>query len=157
MKNLLLALLCAALGSEGCVDQGTDDIEVTYLQGGCRGTCPAFSIQVHKDRSLQYVGFLNVLVKDTVLDRVTPQQFNELIDAFQQCHYFSFNDQYDRIDVTDMSSATTSIKLGNRYKSVRHYFGDRSAPAELKELYLRINNILDTKQWVGREIQLFFP
>jgi hypothetical protein len=156
LKQLVLALLCAALSSEGCVEQGTEDIEITYLQGGCRGICPTFSIQIQKDRSLQYVGFSNVLVEDTVFGRVTSQQFNELLDAFQQCHYFSFKDQYEEVDVTDMASATTSLKLGTRYKSVRHYFGDRLAPAELKQLYFRINKILDTKQWVGQEVQLIF-
>jgi hypothetical protein len=99
----------------------------------------------------------NVLVADTVFDRVTHQQFLGLISAFDQCNYFSLEDEYSGFGITDMASATTSIRLGSRYKSIYHYFGDPSAPEGLKHLYSDINRILNTKQWVGREFNLFFP
>ena len=157
MNKLGLALLCASVGFVACEDEGSDNIEITYVQGGCYGACPMFSIQVHNDRSIQYVGLRYVHVVDTVLDRITNQQFNDLIVAFQQCHYFNLKDEYTGVCVTDMSSATTSLRLGSRYKSVRHYFGDCSAPDDLRRLYHRINEIMDTKQWVGREVLLVFP
>jgi hypothetical protein len=157
MNRCFPLLLCASFCLVGCEDEGSDDISITYLQGGCRGNCPSFSIAVNKDRSFQYIGLRNVLIVDTVLGRLTNQQFLDLIETFQQSNYFDLNDEYVAIGVTDMASAVTSIRLGARFKSIRHYFGDRTAPNELKVLYSKINRTLNTQQWVGHEVILAFP
>ncbi len=157
MNRCFPVLLCASFWLFGCEDEGSDDISITYLQGGCRGSCPYFSIAVNGDRSFQYIGFRNVLIVDTVLGRVTNQQFLDLIEIFQQSNYFDLNDEYVAIGITDMASAVTSIRLGPRFKSVRHYFGDRTAPNELKVLYSKINHTLNTQQWVGHEVIPDFP
>ena len=150
VKRIILTLLCVCLSCVGCEDQGTDDFDMTYLQGPCHGSCPAFSIHVYSDRSLQYVAI------DTIWDRVTNQQIHDLADAFEQCDYFSLKDQYVAVGATDFASAVTSFRFGGRYKSVRHYFGDPSAPEELRHLYSRIDDILNTKQWVGHPVILEF-
>ena len=157
MNRWLPFLLCASSYLVGCEDEGSDDISITYLQGGCRGSCPSFSITVNKDQSFRYVGVRNVLIVDTVLGRLTNQQFFGLIEAFKQSGYFDLNDEYVAVGVTDMASAVTSIRLGTKFKSVRHYFGDRTAPNELKVLYYKINHTLNTQQWVGHEVILEFP
>ncbi len=157
MKQYIPFLLYAGLCLLGCEDEGSDDIAITYLQGGCRGGCPFFSIAVNNDRTVQYIGFRNVLILDTVLGRVTNQQFVDLIDAFQQSGFFNLNDEYVARRVTDMATAVTSIKLAGRFKSIKHYFGDQTAPNELKALYSKINHILNTQQWVGHEVILDFP
>lgn len=150
MKRLFLTLLCACFSCAGCEDQGTDDFEMSYMQGPCHGNCPSFSIQVHSDRSLQFVA------RDTIVDRVTDQQINDLVEAFEQCKYFSLKDQYVGLGATDFASAMTSIRFAGRYKAVYHYFGDPLAPEGLKHLYSRINDILNTKQWVGHPVILEF-
>jgi hypothetical protein len=102
------------------------------------------------------VGRDNVLILDTVFDHISGQQFGELIAAFAECQYFSLKDEYSSWCATDCASALTSFAGGGTYKSVRHYFGDCSAPTELELLYPKINKILGTERWVGHELVFTF-
>ena len=56
---------------------------------------------------------------------------NRLTDLANQLDYFSWEDDYDSEDISEASSTTTSITLGDIRKSIFHYHGDSSAPAEL--------------------------
>ena len=150
MKYFSLSLVVAAIVLLSCEDEGDVSPEITYEQSGCYGPCPTFSIQIHSDGSLRYIGLHYVPVQDTVFDKVNGQQVNQLIDAFERSNYFSFKDNY-LIGPTDYPTAYTSYKIKGRYKSVTHYFGDKSAPAELDTLYLRINRILNAKRWLGTD------
>jgi hypothetical protein len=73
---------------------------------------------------------------------------NKLISDFEQADYFSLNDSYTSFGVSDMPFVTTSIRIGGRTKTVRHYLGDRSAPEQLTELENKIDEIVNSDQWI---------
>ena len=155
LKRMFLALFVLAFAGPGCEDQG-DFPEITYVQEPCFGSCPSFSIHVYGDGSVVYMGRGNVLIRDTVIDHISRQQVGELIAAFTDYNYFSLRDEYSRRCATDYASARTSFAEGGTYKSVRHYFGDCSAPRALELLYPKINKILGTERWVGHELVFAF-
>ena len=69
------------------------------------------------------------------------------------------NDKYETAadgcqDVaTDNPSAITSIRINGRFKSISHYYGcvdskENSIPKALTDLETKIDEIVDTKQWI---------
>lgn len=81
----------------------------------------------------------------TKTGQMSKTEFQKLVNAFEQINYFSFQDDYDEEEWTDMGSLTTSITLEYQRKSIFHYYGDTSAPKELtdleRELQEAVNNI----------------
>jgi hypothetical protein len=84
-----------------------------------------------------------------------------LIAAFDRAKFFSLKDRYsERADgcpggvYTDATSAQISITLNGKSKSVFHYHGcvDQNRepyPAELYALAAKIDELVNTKQWVN--------
>ncbi len=55
--------------------------------------------------------------------------------------YVSLQGSYAKRGMTDMPSAITSIRMGGGEKTVRHYYGNKFVPSELKQLENRIDEI----------------
>ena len=146
--TLILFVIFAFLG---CEDEGEVILEeMEYVQSPCRGICPWYEIAISPGGHLRYIGHRYVTISDTVYELLSNEQLSKLSAAFNECKYFSLKDEYLASGATDMETVHTSVKMGGRYKSVWHYFGDFSAPAELNNLYFRINTILNTQRWTGR-------
>ncbi len=79
----------------------------------------------------------------TETKQIGTSDFQQLIDAFEQADYFSLQDNYDQYDMSDQPSATTSITLEDKRKSIYHYHGDTSAPEALTELEQKIEEMID--------------
>jgi hypothetical protein len=62
--------------------------------------------------------------------------------------YFSLKDSYEEFMATDMPSAFTSLTVDGKTKTVRHYHGDFNAPKELTELEDKIDEIVNSNQWI---------
>jgi hypothetical protein len=78
---------------------------------------------------------------------ISPAQFKELLQAFEEAQYFTLKDDYSSFDVSDNPSATTSITTATARKSIYHYYGDLSAPDSLSTLEDRIDKIVNTGQF----------
>jgi hypothetical protein len=79
---------------------------------------------------------------------ISPEQFKQLVSEFDQAKYLLLNDGYTQISVTDAPYATTSITVDGKTKSVRHYLGDASAPQRLTSLESKIDEIVNSDQWI---------
>ena len=69
----------------------------------------------------------------TKTGQMSKTEFQQLVNAFEQKNYFSFQDDYNEEGWTDIGSLTTSI-IEHQRKSIFHYYGDTSAPKELTDL-----------------------
>jgi hypothetical protein len=49
------------------------------------------------------------------------------------------------------TQTTPSQPVIRLVRTVSHYYGDHSAPVELYELECKIDEIVNTNQWIGRE------
>ena len=63
-------------------------------------------------------------------------------------NYFSLNDKYNERTITDAPSVITSITIDGKTKTIEHYHGDFNAPEQLIELENRIDEIINSKQWI---------
>jgi hypothetical protein len=121
---------------------------ITLERTMCFGKCPVYTLTIHGDGTVDYEGKKHVGVMGRQKARMSEDKVSQLIDEFVRINYFSLQDSYTKRGMTDMPSAITSIKIGGREKTVRHYSGDRTAPPELKELEKKIDEIVGSAKWV---------
>jgi hypothetical protein len=157
MSRLLLViavLLAVVVISAGCgkpsIPDEISDVVVTLERGPCFGACPVYSLTVYGDGRVIYDGIRFVKIEGTRTATVSEEKVRQLVGEFYAVDYFSLNDEYTHADATDMPSATTSITIGGKTKTVIHYHGDFSAPDELTALEDKIDEIVSTRQWVGQ-------
>lgn len=74
----------------------------------------------------------------------------KLVNAINNAGYFSLNDSYNHIDMTDQLAVYLTVQLNGRKKRVFHYLGDESAPAALTELENTIDELANTHKLAGR-------
>jgi hypothetical protein len=117
----------------------------------CYGRCPIYTVTVLRDGTVQWEGKHFVKLTGKASARLPAAKLAELADAFQKAGYFALKDKYTRYDVTDHPSANLSYDDGTHKKAIAHYHGDRSAPAVLDELEERIDEIVGTSKWIGRD------
>ena len=83
-----------------------------------------------RDGAVDYEGIRFVKTKGPAQGKLAPAQLAALDQLFQSNHYLGLHDAYEEYKVTDMPSIYTSYApAGGKAKTVRHYVGDRSAPA----------------------------
>ena len=123
---------------------------ITLERTMCFGKCPVYTLTIYGNGTVNYEGKKHVTVMGSQKASISEKKVSQLIDEFMRINYFSLQDSYVRRGMTDMPSAITSIRIGSREKTVRHYYGDRTAPPELKQLESRIDEIVGSARWVKR-------
>lgn len=123
-------------------------VVITLERTICFGTCPAYLLTIKGDGTVIFDGREYVKSKGQHVTTISHEQVKELVSEFERINYFSFSNFTD-YDVTDMPSATTSITINGITKTVDHYYGDRDAPKELFELERKIDEIANSRQWIG--------
>jgi hypothetical protein len=148
---LLMALLagCTKDGTNKSSSTGTEeDLVITLERTACFGACPVYSLTINGDGTVIYVGEDFVKTKGERETTIGADAVNQLVLEFEKADYFSLNDSYTGFGVSDMPSANTSITVGGQTKAVKHYLGDRSAPEKLTELENKIDEIVNSAQWI---------
>ena len=126
------------------------DVIITLERTMCFGKCPVYTLTIYGDGTVSYEGKKHVAVMGSQMASIGERKVNQLIDEFMRINYFSLQNSYTKRGMTDMPSAITSIRIGGREKTVRHYYGDRTAPPELKQRESRIDEIVGSARWVKR-------
>jgi len=83
--------------------------------------------------------------------KLSPATMAQLADAFKAADFFALRDKYDNREMTDQPSAIVRFDDGKRKKSVEHYYGDGSAPKALSVLEERLDALIGTSRWIGRD------
>jgi hypothetical protein len=129
-------------------DDVFSDLVITMERTACHGTCPIYKITIEGNGTVIYEGQDFVQVKGKQTASVSPAQIQELVSTFEQAKFFTLSD-YTHEDTTDSPSAVTSITINGKTKTVNHYYGDNSAPQALFDLESKIDEITNSKQWIG--------
>ncbi|HEY2747996.1 MAG TPA: DUF6438 domain-containing protein [Polyangia bacterium] len=117
----------------------------------CYGRCPIYTVTVLRDGTVQWEGKRFVKVTGKATAKLPAATLTALADAFRGAGFFALADKYDSYDVTDHPSAITSYADGYQKKTIHHYHGDRSAPEKLSQLEARIDELVGTARWIGRD------
>lgn len=123
------------------------DVEISLERTVCFGTCPAYRVTVYGDGMVVFKGDVSTRIRGFKIDKIGEDKVRQLLGEFDKADFFALKD-YTEHKVTDNPSAITSIKMPGKSKTVNHYFGDDSAPQKLIHLEEKIDEILNTAQWV---------
>jgi hypothetical protein len=145
---LLLMLASVAAVSCGPVTEATGPVTITLERTACHGTCPVYLLTVSDNGTVIFDGREYVKNPGKIVSTISKQKVEQLAAEFNKINYFSLKDSYTQVTITDQASAITSITEGNKMKMIRHYLGDQSAPAQLKELENKIDDIVNTAAWI---------
>jgi hypothetical protein len=127
------------------------NVKMGLVRDVCFGSCPAYHLTVYGNGVVVWQGDRFVAVPGMHIAVVSQDTVRRLVAAFEKADYFGMNDAYTEYMVTDAPYATTLFQQGERRKMIRHYQGDRSAPAKLDILETQIDMLIGTDQWIGRE------
>ncbi|MEP6911612.1 MAG: DUF6438 domain-containing protein [bacterium] len=138
------------------------DTVITLTRTGCFGYCPSYTLTISADGSVTFEGRDYVKTKGTFKSRISRKQLQQLISEFKNANYFSLKNKYESEEDgcstvwTDYPSATTSIRINGKSKSILHYYGCHKDPGNamypkgLTELESKIDQIVGTERWIGQ-------
>ncbi len=139
------------------------DTLITLERGSCFGPCPIYKLAISADGVVVFEGKRYVKTTGLARGQISQESLRQLISEFEKIDYFSLSDNYGEVTVidksskvhcpessTDRPSATTSIRVNGRSKSVYHYYGCEGTGklTELKALESKIDEVADSQRWV---------
>ena len=156
-------LLWCFIGVENCEFQRPipSDTLITLQRTNCFFTCPDYMVTISADGKVVFQGNANVKVKGESEAFISPEKVELLIKSFKKAKFFSLRNRYSlpedgcRIYDGDASSATISIVLNGKSKSIDHYLGCHqkkgTAVRALIELEGLIDELTNTARWIDDE------
>ena len=162
MKKVLVAiaiLIAVAVATISCTQPQTpipsdlDEVVITLERTVCFGICPEYKLTIYGSGTVVYEGkrFVRIEGKRTIA--ISEEKVRQLLSEFKRIDYYSLDDSYEEFMATDMPSAFTSLTIDGKTKTVRHYHGDFSAPKELTKLEDKIDEIVNSNQWIKSPVE----
>lgn len=157
--SLVVTLIALTLIAAGCARTQTptpsnlDKVVITLERTVCFGVCPEYKLTIYGSGTVVYEGKMFVRIEGKRTIAISEEKVRQLLSEFKKIDYFSLNDSYEEFMGTDMPSAFTSLTVDGNTKAVRHYHGDFSAPKELTELEDKIDEIINTDQWIKSPLE----
>jgi hypothetical protein len=149
------AQLPAASKAGNQVQQNVESI--TMSQSGCMFQCPAYTVTVKADGSIEFDGKSYVKVKGKSYGSITPDDYEYLVRSLNKLQFWTWKDQYTpgssdcNPSATDQTTVTITATTASSKKQVIFYYGCmKAAPAS--KVYLLsaiIGEIANTEKWIG--------
>ena len=158
-----LALLGPSAGCPGASYSGRavitqnipQDLMITLERGRGLNPSPEYKLIITGDGVVVFEGRHSVKQEGaTIKSAISQERLKQLIAEFDRVKFFSLEDDYwmDRsvcgAVFSDAESVYTYIRINGKSKTIRHYHGCRNAPKELTELENKIDEIVNTAQWL---------
>jgi hypothetical protein len=137
--------------NEGTMSGAAPTLRASLQRTACYGWCPIYAVEIYSDGRVHYHGERFVKQTGDADGKITSDQLADLDAAFVAAGYLGMKDSYEDYQITDMPSAITSYAKDGVTKTVKHYYGDRSAPDALTKLESDIDRIVNIQQWIGTD------
>ena len=146
-----------AMAAFGCAGKDTAaeaprSVSITMERTPCFGSCPVYRLDVDGTGKVVYEGRGFVKERGRKEATVRAEDVQALAREIEAAGFYTLRDSYPP-DATDNASVITSVTIDGKTKRVEHDLSSRSAPASLKALYQRIDEVAGSKQWVGEGAQ----
>jgi hypothetical protein len=151
-----IALMLTVLLVAGCHSlahpKDLRSVSVILKRTACYGTCPVYSVLIHWNGLVEYLGELNVDIPGDQTGRIPPEKLIDLLRDFEGIHFFDLQDKYSEA-CTDQPTAIISILVDGKTKEVGNYFGGcegaKSGPqVDLARLAEQIDKAAGSGRWV---------
>jgi hypothetical protein len=124
------------------------DVQITLARTACFGFCPVYELTIHGDGTVNYTGTGFVATRGQQTGHISTAQVQELLAFFDKVGYTALNAEYTAYQITDLPYAQTSLTVAGQTHAVNHYQGDHSAPEKLRLLEDKIDEIVNSAQWI---------
>lgn len=144
------------------------ELSLSMKRSHCYGTCPVYELSIQPDGKVLFNGIDYTETKGEVAGSLTDKKMMQLVSEIEEAKFFSFKDSYAQdsgncpLTATDNPTVTLSVKLNGKEKNITHYLGCRSEvnpsggraasifPQQLYNLENKIDEIVETKRWIGK-------
>lgn len=155
------------------------ELSLKMERSGCYGRCPIYDLNIQPDGKVIFDGKFWTKISGKAEDKLTENQLKQLIAEIEKANFFSLENAYNYDSqncpsiATDLPGVKLYIKLNSKEKTIDHYLGcfendreeklqDNSGnvrvkenwepkvfPQELYNLENKIDEIVETKRWIG--------
>jgi hypothetical protein len=158
----LLGAACAAgggasAGAPSAGDAAADSAVVVALRRGeCFGSCAAYEATITRGGTVRIEGRGRSASRAPWRATVPRDSVGALLAVIARSRFLALRDRYVPGEpgceqaATDHPSATLTVTLEGRTKTIEHYHGCRDAPPELTELENRVDSLAQTGRWLER-------
>ncbi len=113
---------------------------------GCYGTCPDYTVRIGADGKVSWYGRYFVTLKGEMKSQVSREKATALIEEFRKQGFWGLCGNYLR-SVTDNPTYWTIVSIDGKTKKVEDYAV--SAPKWLQDLDKQVDELANTKPWIG--------
>jgi uncharacterized protein DUF6438 len=139
-----------ASDSTSVSDADLKSLSLVLERIGCFGTCPAYTLTIHGDGNVEYIGKSNVKLKGTHKSQIETSVIRNLMSEFARSKFLTLPEYSEEKCTgqicTDMPTAITELQMKGVTHGVRHYYGCRAAPKALFELESAIDKAANSEQ-----------
>jgi len=144
----LIALILVSL-TVPCGAYDPQSVVIRLERGPCYGSCPVYGVTLYGDGTVRYDGKDHVRVRGSHTAVIDPDAVRSLVEEIERSGFFSLNDAYAQVGITDAPSALVYVAAVGRKKQVSHYPGDFKAPKALETLENRIDEVSGASRWTA--------
>jgi hypothetical protein len=125
---------------------------VILKRTACYGTCPVYSVAIHGNGLVEYLGEFRVDIPGPQTARIPPERVKDLLRDFKEIDFLELKEKYFE-SCTDQPTAIISILVDGKTKEVSNYFGGcegaKSGPqVDLAKLAEEIDKAAGTGRWI---------
>lgn len=136
----------ASNGRTGAADPAPLPV-FTLQRSACKGQCAEYKLAFYEDGQVVYEGVANVSKAGRWFARVPRSTIDDLVAEFRRIGYDSLATKYPA-GIAESPIATTSLRTGDRIKTVTHEQDSPFPPASLSALEDRIDAAVQSVDWV---------
>lgn len=141
------------------------ELTITLKKSDPHGQSSAYNLTVQPDGKVLFEGGLGTKIKGNVEEQLSQSKINQLIDEIVKANFFSLDDNYTPESkncpwyMLDSPTIILFVKLNKKEKTITHYLGCgeqnefktnlKSFPKQLDDLENKIDEIVETKRWIG--------
>ncbi|MEM7371217.1 MAG: DUF6438 domain-containing protein [Bacteroidota bacterium] len=116
-----------------------EDFELIYSRGGCKGTCPVYTLYVAADGTVNYLGEAFVEMEGKYEKKITQEAVMALVTSVKEAAYFEMKGKYDDPNLMDVPSSKLECRMNGKKHVVVNRVG---APDHLIKLEEQIGEIV---------------
>lgn len=121
------------------ISNGLDTPVATLQRLPCFGFCPVYDVALYEDGTVVVIGIANVDEPGVQIYQADPAMIDSVTQIAELNGYFTWQENYDQMLMTDQPTVITSIRRGDNYQRIVRYDGDPNAPIGL----VRVENSID--------------
>ena len=104
----LIALILVSFTAP-CGAYDPQSVVIRLERGPCYGSCPVYGVTLYGDGTVRYDGKDHVRVRGSQTAVIAPGAVRSLVEEIERSGFFSMNDAYIQVSITDAPSAVLYV------------------------------------------------